>query len=122
MKKILGIIALIFVLCSSAFAIDTVKVVRAGKATNTQTPIFSEITVASINYTYTGVVTANTLTDGTAKVVGGVGTGFSSITSTVFNGKLVATNTTSAATAATANLATVINVTVNGTLYKIPCY
>jgi len=44
--------------------------------------------VADANITLTGSITGETLSDGTASITGGVGTGFSAITSTLFTGAL----------------------------------
>lgn len=51
-----------------------------------------DLTIADISAS--GTITANTLTDGTASIIGGVATGFTSITSTTFVGNLTGTATT----------------------------
>ena len=58
MKKFLAI-GLCLLLCSGVFAVDYARVVRNGVLVKTQNPVFSSVTVTTLNYNVVGTVTAS---------------------------------------------------------------
>ena len=62
MKKYLSLLIALFLIVSTASAIDYVGVnagSKRGKFSKTNSPVFAEVTATTANYTYTGTITAN---------------------------------------------------------------
>jgi hypothetical protein len=116
MKKILTFLVLV-TLCSSVFAVDTIRVIRSGKLIKTSSPILSTVTITTINYTTVGTVTANEFTDGTAKLTGGVASGLTTLTATNGIFSTIRLNIAPQSTAITSNRNVTVN--INGTNYHM---
>ena len=88
MKKYLSLLIALFLIVSTASAIDYVGVnagSKRGKFSKTATPVFSTVSATTVNWTTTGTVTANKFTDSTASMTGGNISGVGTITATTAN-------------------------------------